>query len=82
MRKPNYSIVADEPGKPLIIRDDGPWALYPTITNNAEEVIMDLWNRGLLKDSRRVFYYDSDDSLDELLHEGPRFTGFAFIDNS
>lgn len=82
MRKPNYSIVKDVPGEPLVIRDDGPWELYPTITNNAEDVITDLWNNGFLKDGRRVFYYDSEGDLDELRHEGPRFTGFVFIDNS
>ena len=82
MRKPNYSIVENEAGKPLIIRDEGPWDLYPTITNNAEEVILDLWNQGIIWNDRRVLYYDSEGELDELRHEGMRFTGFSFIDKS
>lgn len=76
-RNPNYSVIKDRPGEPLVIRDIGPWDKYLTITNGAEEVVKDLFNRGYLPDNRRLFYYDSDGDLDELVHSNGTFVSFA-----
>lgn len=73
MRSPNYKIVEDTPEK-LVIQDVGPWDSHPTITNAAEETVRQL-APGLGK--RRLFYYDSEGQLDELVHEGGRFVRFA-----
>lgn len=59
---------------PLVIRDVGRECM--SITNDAEAVVEDLVSRGLLPAGRRLFYYDSDGQLDELLVEDGRFAGF------
>lgn len=53
----------------IVDRNDG--AL--SITNDAEEVV-----RHLLRtfDKHRFFYTDTDGLVDELCHDGTRFTGF------
>lgn len=61
----------------LVIRDQGGGL---SITNDAEGVILDLFEMGELPPGqrRRVFYFDSDGRLDELLHDDHgTFTGFA-----
>jgi hypothetical protein len=72
----NYAIVENIPGKPLVIRDLGPWDQYMTITNAAEFVVEELFEAGLL-DNRRLFYYDSEGDLDELVIKDGRFYEFA-----
>jgi len=64
---------------PLLIRDLGPWDEYLTVTNAAEWVVEDLLGRGKLLQDQRLFYYDSEGELAELLHDGKHFTGFAFV---
>jgi len=46
-----------------------------TVTNDAESVIETLHSEYDLGD-RRVFYRDSENRIDELLHAGARFTGY------
>ena len=46
-----------------------------TVTNDADAVIADLAQEGLLR-GRRVIYRDTMGRWDELLHDGTRFTGF------
>jgi len=60
----------------LVIRDLGPWDKYPTVTNDVDRVIADLWLDKLLWEGRRLFYYDSLGARDEILHFGKRFMGF------
>jgi len=81
MRKANYIIVEDDflNEKPLIIRDIGPWHKYMTITNAAEEVVEELVTDGHLPSGRRLFYYDSENNLDEILVQDSKFAGFAPI---
>lgn len=43
-----YVIVSDEPGKPLVIRDVGPWDRHPTVTNDVDGVVADLAAKGKL----------------------------------
>ena len=73
MRCANYSIVADN-DKELVIMDVGPWDQFTTITNSAEAVVEEL--AGRLGD-RKLYYYDSENNLDELLVKDERFAGFA-----
>lgn len=51
-----------------------------SVTNAAEKVVAEL-----LKEygpNRRFFYFDSDGSCDELVHDGTRFQTFAFGKNA
>lgn len=75
-----FPIEFDDPANPgdrktvkvvhLVDSDDGAM----TITNDAEEVV-----RHLLRtfSGHRFFYTDTDGNLDELKHDGERFTGFG-----
>ena len=64
--KSNYVITGIHNGA-LVITDIGPWDKYLTVTNNAEAVVQELWNKGFLSDGmgnqRRLFYFDSESSL-------------------
>ena len=68
----------EDHSNPLVLRDMGPHDEYKTITNAAEEVIIELKENGLLSEGRRVFYYDSAGQRDELLHKNGEFYNFAF----
>lgn len=74
MRLPNYEILDDKPDY-VLLRDLGPWDQYPTITNAAEEVVIQIAPqlRG-----RKLFYIDSEGERTELLVNNRRFAGFAF----
>lgn len=72
MRNANYEVV-ERNDDYLIIRDIGPWDRYMTITNAAEAVVAELVPR---LDGRRLYYYDSEGSLDELVIENYRFHCF------
>lgn len=48
-----------------------------TVTNDAEAVVAHLLREGDLRAGQRLFYRDSERRLDELLHDGVAFTGFA-----
>lgn len=56
MRSANWKVVSDT-NKTFIIQDVGPWTNYPTITNDAEEVVRQI-APGLR--GRRLFYFDSE----------------------
>lgn len=74
--KANYQIVSDQQGEPLLIRDVGPWDRFGTVTNAAEEVVAELVAAGRLTPGRRLFYYDSNETIDEIVVLGGRFVGF------
>ena len=78
-RKANYIIVEDDHqrGAALVIKDVGPWDQHPSVTNDAENVVQALAAQGYLPEGRRLFYYDSDGRLDELLVKDGKFVGFA-----
>jgi hypothetical protein len=62
----------------LVIRDIGPWDQHSSVTNDAENVVYDLiHNDGLLKPGMRLWYYDSEGQLDELVVVGGLFCGFG-----
>ncbi len=78
MKRANYQIVEDLTGRPLVIKDLGPWDQHPTITNDAEGVVAELHLRGVLPADRRLLYYDSEGQLDEILLDvAGCFAGFA-----
>lgn len=72
-RRANWTIVEDTDDV-LCIRDIGPWNLYFTVTNDADNVVAELAPqlRG-----RRLEYIDSDGERDQLLVNDGRFVGFA-----
>lgn len=72
-RRANYEILEDGPDV-LLIRDLGPWDVYPTVTNAAEEVVAELAGR---LNGRRLEYIDSDGQRDQLVVRDGRFVGFA-----
>lgn len=62
----------------VVLKDVGPWNMYPTVTNDAEAVIYDLFNfywtastGKRMTRSTRVFYYDSEGEPGEIIHGGP-----------
>lgn len=57
----------------LIIEDVGPWDEYPTITNDVEGAVMRVAD---ILGERRLFYYDSEGELDEILVEHGHFVAF------
>ncbi len=78
MKHANYTVL-EATDERVVIRDLGPWHLQPTITNDAEHVVERLVAAGQVIPGARVFYYDSEGALDELLVSWPggRFAGFA-----
>ena len=79
MREAQYIIVQDDhlKEKPLVIKDIGPWNRHLTVTNDAENVVQRLERQGHLPVSRRLFYYDSEGELSEILVRDGFFAGFA-----
>lgn len=69
----NYEILIDN-SRLMILQDRGPWDKHFTITNDAERVVAQLTRR--LK-GRRLFYFDSEGDLDELLVRDGKFAGFG-----
>jgi len=72
-----YGIVENEGGKPLVIRDLGPWTEHPTVTHDVASVVRELFDKALLPPGRRLFYFDSAGDLDEIVVDGARFVHFA-----
>jgi hypothetical protein len=79
MRSAQYCFVHREttPGL-LVIRDLGPWHSFPTVTNDAANVVADLHRRGILR-GRSLVYYDSDRNICQILHDDGRLLGFRGI---
>lgn len=74
--KANYEVIKTTPEAVTII-DLGPWDRFMTVTNAAEEVVKELFYSGDLKLGQRLFYYDSENVIDELLIRDGEFVGFA-----
>lgn len=72
----NISIVKNVEGQPLTIRDEGSHDKYKTVTNDVENVVTMLRAGGYLPEGRRLFYYDSEGTKDEILIEGGQFKAF------
>lgn len=78
MRRSNYTIVGSSAdcSKPLVIKDIGPWDQFMTVTNDAENVVKELAEQGLLPNGRQLLYYDSSGDFDEIVVENGQFKGF------
>lgn len=61
----------------ITIRDVGHRHGHPSVTNDAEEVVDYLLDQGLLQEGQRLFYFDSEGQLDEILVKDGGFAGFA-----
>ena len=76
IRKPakaNYEIDEDlSTDEWLVIRDLGPWDEHPTVTNDMEHVIDDLLRTGQFQFGQRLFAYDSEGILDEVVIDQQR----------
>jgi hypothetical protein len=73
MGKPaNFSVVATTELF-VVIRDEGPWNVHFTVTNDAEGVVSRLAD--VLK-GRRLLYYDSVGDLDEIAVRDGKFLCF------
>lgn len=65
--------ILDVDAERVTIRDEANIEETMTVTNDAEAVVEHLLLR---YPGRRIFYYDTDGHLDELAHDGVRFTKF------
>jgi hypothetical protein len=72
----NFRVEYEEETK-LVIRDVGPWDQFPTVTNDAEDVVDRLVVEGQLPPGRRLFYIDSEGQMDQILVKEGKFAGFA-----
>ena len=81
MRHANYFVTAQRSvmGIPaVVIRDEGPHDVFPTVTNDVEWVVQQLRLDGALPPGKRLFYYDSESELDEIvLTPAGEFNRFA-----
>lgn len=68
--------IVESNDKILLIRDLGPWDVFPTITNDAEAVIEHLFLNSLLNTNQRLIYIDSEPGYCELKFDSNGFTGF------
>jgi hypothetical protein len=47
-----------------------------SLTNNADRVVKEIVPNGYLPEGRRLFYFDSEGALDEILVQDGRHAGF------
>ena len=76
MTKANYEILEIRDGM-VVIKDLGPWDRFMSVTNAAEEVVRELTEHRILLPGKRLFYYDSENHLDEIKVKDGKFAGFA-----
>ena len=73
-----YDLV-EETNEYVVIRDLGPWHVYPTVTNDAEHVVAQLPS---ILNGRKLEYIDSDGHRDSLLVKDGKFAGFQINDDN
>ncbi len=78
MLKASYTILKIEPGYVLISDND----IGRTVTNDAERVVSNLYNSGIINDNKILYYIDTEGRVDILKHKGEEFTGFESGFNS
>ena len=67
------------PHEDVVIRDVGPWDQHLSVTNDAEHVVKQLFQARQISNVCRLFYYDSNGELDELVHKDGTFLHFSPI---
>lgn len=80
MSKANAEYTIEVQSDHVILTDCG-GPDVPTITNDAEAVLREVKALGYLTNGQRVFYYDSEGIVAELLHVDGEFAGFARAEN-
>jgi len=71
----SYSVVYRAPDKGILVLRDLDQGV--SITNDAENLIQHLSSRGEIYRDTSVLYYDTQGTLDYILHDGERFLGFS-----
>lgn len=74
-RRAQFRFVERTPER-VIIEDVGPWDRFPTVTNDAEAVVDQLVADEVLGPGQRLFYFDSEGTMDEIVVKAGRFAGF------
>lgn len=78
MRRSNYRIISANE-REVVLEDVGPWDQHPSVTNDIEQVVRDLWIKGYLnKDSVKLFYYDTDGEKTQVIHKDGFFVTWKF----
>lgn len=75
-RHANFTFESETP-ECVTIRDNGPWDMYLTISNDAEWVVSRMIDA--IRPGQRLEYIDSDGDRDELLIVNGKFAGFGCI---
>jgi hypothetical protein len=75
--KCRVAIIPQTNNDKFVMQDVGPWHEFKTITNNAEELLLELYARKFIGAQTQVFYYDSEGNPTKLLHRYGRFIDFA-----
>jgi hypothetical protein len=70
--------VVENTKKYILLKDEAITTGTMSITNDAEDVVDFLFENNLIGPSTRIFYIDTDDRVDELLHAYGKFDGFKF----
>jgi len=70
-----FQLLDHVPGKYIFIIDVG-HASGRSVTTDVEYVIDYLYQHYSTMDGTRIFYKDSHDNIDEILHSGKKFKGF------
>ena len=73
--KAKFTVEKHESGVFIFIRDTG-HNTGRSVTNDAEYVIEQLYLEYGITDETRIFYEDSQGSIDEIVHSGKSFRGF------
>ena len=61
----------------LLVKDIGPWNKYKSITNDIENLVKFLYERGTLYNEKVFEYIDSEDEICEIQHLDGKFIGFG-----
>lgn len=77
----NYVVCARQQ-QCMVLLDVGPWDKFMTVTNDAENVVAELFVAGALH-GHRLFYCDSENEITELKYDmnTRRMSGFAPVDD-
>ncbi len=76
-----FRIEDNRPRFPLVIRDLCK-RNFMTVTNDIENVVEYLYAEGLLSTDRKLYYYDTEGNLDEIVHKNGQFVRFDIIRDS
>ncbi len=75
MKNSNYQVVSQDE-KQVTLQDVGPWDRHRTVTNDADRVVEELVPT---LHGRRLFYYDSEGDLTELVIKDGKLAGFQVV---